>query len=167
MMRQMVTESIKAAIQSSKKMEEIRQKLQEFYADNILSGWEQDYIYQMAEELQDELDSQFGWADDLMNDSSSQEGSKRGFETMSQESADELNGRFTAVQMDTSALRELMLAYSMRMIASINSIKYNTDEIRNLSLSAIGHLETISRNTFELYEMNERLGKIERNTRRL
>lgn len=167
MMRQMVTESIKAAIQSSKKMEEIRQKLQEFYADNILSGWEQDYIYQMAEELQDELDSQFGWADDLMNDSSSQEGSKRGFETMSQESADELNGRFTAVQMDTSAIRELMLAYSMRMIASINSIKYNTDEIRNLSLSAIGHLETISRNTFELYEMNERLGKIERNTRRL
>lgn len=86
---------------------------------------------------------------------------------MSQESADELNGRFTAVQMDTSAIRELMLAYSMRMIASINSIKYNTDEIRNLSLSAIGHLETISRNTFELYEMNERLGKIERNTRRL
>lgn len=167
MMRQMVAESIKAAIQSSKKMEEIRQKLQEFYADNILSGWEQDYIYQMAEELQDELDSQFGWADDLMNDSSSQEGSKRGFETMSQESADELNGRFTAVQMDTSAIRELMLAYSMRMIASINSIKYNTDEIRNLSLSAIGHLETISRNTFELYEMNERLGKIERNTRRL
>lgn len=167
MMRQMVAESIKAAIQSSKKMEEIRQKLQEFYADNILSGWEQDYIYQMAEELQDELDSQFGWADDLMNDSSSQEGSKRGFETMSQESADELNGRFTAVQMDTSAIRELMLAYSMRMIASINSIKYNTDEIRNLSLSAIGHLETISRHTFELYEMNERLGKIERNTRRL
>lgn len=167
MMRQMVAESIKAAIQSSKKMEEIRQKLQEFYADNILSGWEQDYIYQMAEELQDELDSQFGWADDLMNDSSSQEGSKRGFETMSQESADELNGRFTAVQMDTSAIRELMLAYSMRMIASINSIKYNTDEIRNLSLSAIGHLETISRHTFELYEMNERLRKIERNTRRL
>lgn len=167
MMRQMVAESIKAAIQSSKKMEEIRQKLQEFYADNILSGWEQDYIYQMAEELQDELDSQFGWADDLMNDSSSQEGSKRGFETMSQESADELNGRFTAVQMDTSAIRELMLAYSMRMIASINYIKYNTDEIRNLSLSAIGHLETISRHTFELYEMNERLRKIERNTRRL
>ena len=52
MMRQMVTESIKAATQSSGAMERIRQKLQEFYADNVLSSWEQDYIYNMAEELQ-------------------------------------------------------------------------------------------------------------------
>ena len=167
MMRQMVAESIKAAIQSSKKMEEIRQKLQEFYADNVLSGWEQDYIYQMAEELQEELDNQFGWADDLMNDSSSQNSTRRGFETMSQDSADELNGRFTAIQMDSSAIRELFTAYSMRIITSINSIKSNTEEVRNLSLSAINHLETISRHTFELYEMNEKLGRIERNTRRL
>lgn len=167
MMRKMVTESIKAVIQSSKKMEEIRQKLQEFYADNVLSGWEQDYIYQMAEELQEELDNQFGWADDLMNDSSSQNSTRRGFETMSQDSADELNGRFTAIQMDSSAIRELFTAYSMRIITSINSIKSNTEEVRNLSLSAINHLETISRHTFELYEMNEKLGRIERNTRRL
>ena len=42
MMQQMVTESIKAAIKSSNKMEEIRTKLQQFYADNVLSQWEQD-----------------------------------------------------------------------------------------------------------------------------
>ncbi|MDB8904247.1 tape measure protein, partial [Parabacteroides merdae] len=62
-MRQMVTESIKAATESSGAMEKIRDKLKEFYADNVLSGWEQDYIYNMAEELQKEIDRQFGWAD--------------------------------------------------------------------------------------------------------
>lgn len=61
MMRQMVTESIKAATESSGAMEKIRDKLKEFYADNVLSGWEQDYIYNMAEELQKEIDRQFGW----------------------------------------------------------------------------------------------------------
>ena len=44
MMRQMVTESIKAATESSGAMEKIRDKLKEFYADNVLSGWEQDYM---------------------------------------------------------------------------------------------------------------------------
>ena len=68
MMQQMVTESIKAAVQGSKSMEEIRRKLQEFYTDNVLSGWEQDYIYNMAEELQKELDKQFGWAEDLFKE---------------------------------------------------------------------------------------------------
>lgn len=75
--------------------------------------------------------------------------SSKGFAAASQDSVDELNGRFTAVQMDTSQIRQ------------------NVDEIRNLSLIGIGHLESISRNTHQLYEMNERLGKIERNTRKL
>ena len=172
MMKQMVTESIKAAIQSSGKMEEIRQKLQEFYADNVLSGWEQDYINNMAEELQQELDNQFGWADSLMNDgeSANQDSTKKGFATASQESVDELNGRFTAVQMDTSSIRELMISYGVDMATlklSASAIKLNTDEIRNLSLTAIDHLETISKNTNELYEINERLGKIEKNTRKI
>lgn len=99
MMQQMVSESIKAAIQASGSMEKIRQKLQEFYSDNVLTGWEQDYIYNMAEQLQDELDRQFGWAEDLFKDKTdtSQAATSRGFETMSQDTADELNGRFTAL----------------------------------------------------------------------
>ena len=171
MMQQMVTESIKAAIQSSTKMEQIRKKLQEFYSDNILTGWEQDYIYNMAEELQHELDAQFGWADGLMGgESANQDSTKKGFATASQDSVDELNGRFTAVQMNTSAIRELMLQYGVDMTSlrlSASEIRQHTDEIRNLSLTAIDHLETISKNTHELFEMNERLGKIEKNTRNL
>lgn len=103
-------------------------------------------------------------------DSSSQDSTKKGFATASQDSVDELNGRFTAVQMDTSAIRELMLQYGVDMTSlrlSASEIRQHTDEIRNLSLTAIDHLETISKNTHELFEMNERLGKIEKNTRNL
>ena len=172
MMQQMVTESIKAAIQSSGKMEEIRQKLQQFYADNVLSGWEQDYIYNMAEELQKELDDQFGWADSLMSggESANQDSTKKGFETMSQDTADELNGRFTAVQMDTSAIRQLMMQYSVEMASlrfSTTEIKFHLSEIKNLALTAIDHLETISQNTAQIYGTNERLDRIEKHLKKL
>ena len=172
MMQQMVTESIKAAIQSSSKMEQIRQKLQEFYADNVLSGWEQDYIYKMAEDLQKELDSQFGWADSLMNggDTADQSSTKKGFEAMNQETASELNGRFTAVQLNTEQTKVAILDIGVDVKVIRGHIQANKtvmEEIRNASVLALGHLEDISRNTYELFEMNERLERIEKNTRNL
>ena len=72
-----------------------------------------------------------------------------GFQTMSQDTANELNGRFTAIQMDVSSVRQMMA------------------ELQGISLNNMGYLEDIAKNTFQLYEMNERLGKIEQNTSRL
>ena len=72
-----------------------------------------------------------------------------GFQTMSQDTANELNGRFTAIQMDVSSVRQMMA------------------ELQGISLNNMGYLEDISKNTFQLYEINERLGKIEQNTARL
>ena len=103
-------------------------------------------------------------------DSSSQEGTKRGFATASQDSIDELNGRFTAIQMDTSSIRETLsdIKLSMNFLnLSSSAIKQSLDEVRNISLLAIDHLEAISKNTHELYEINQRLGKIEKNTRKI
>jgi len=153
-------------------MEQIRQKLQEFYADNVLTGWEQDYIYKMAEELQKELDSQFGWADSLMSggESANQESTKKGFETMNQETASELNGRFTAMQFNSEQIKVSVLDIGVDVKTIRGHIQANSaalDEIRNVSVLALGHLEDISRNTHELFEMNKRLGKIEKNTRNL
>lgn len=103
-------------------------------------------------------------------ESSQQGGTKQGFATASQDSIDELNGRFTAVQMDTSIIRET-LSNIQTSIGGLNlsasAIKQHTDEIRNISLLAIDHLENIAKNTHELYEMNQRLGKIEKNTRKI
>ena len=66
--------------------------------------------------------------------------------------------------------RELLLAISIdvqQMRARIEANKENDTEIRNLVFLAVGHLETIVQNTNELYEMNQRLEKIEKNTRGL
>lgn len=103
-------------------------------------------------------------------DTTQGQGSKSGFATASQDSIDELNGRFTAIQMDTSIIRETLSGITESMSGmnlSAAEIKQHTDEIRNLSLMAIDYLERITKNTNELPEMNERLGKIEKNTRRL
>ena len=42
------------------------------------------------------IESEYAWAKGLFADSVSQEGSSKGFEAMNQDTADELNGRFTA-----------------------------------------------------------------------
>lgn len=162
MMRQMVTESIKAAIQSSGKMEEIRKKLQQFYSDNVLSGWEQDYIYNMAEQLQKQLDSQFGWADSLMTDpkedeESEREGVKKGIATASQESVDENNARLTTIQGHTFGIKADTEAMRKEMAAS----NANMRELIDLSYTAVEHLAEISKNTAELYETNRRLKSVE------
>lgn len=183
MMRQMVTESIKSAIQASGSMEKIRQKLQEFYADNVLSGWEQDYIYNMAEEIQKELDKQFGWADDLFEEDSSkqQSASSRGFETMSQDTADELNGRFTAVyesnlrietaeQQQTVAITQL--TGSISALTSQASGMYNiADETRTILANSYLELQQIRENTGEIVkpikQIQADIAEVKRNTSRL
>lgn len=171
MMRQMVTESIKAATESSGAMEKIRDKLKEFYLDNVLTGWEQDYIYNMAEQLQQQLDKQFGWADGLMSGGKyTQEATKGGYATASQDSIDELSGRFTASYEVQVEMRDINKEISINIEPikdSVMSMRNNMEEMKNLSLLAIGHLESIAKNTHELFEMNERLGKIEKNTRNL
>ena len=183
-MRQMVTESIKSAIQASGSMEKIRQKLQEFYADNVLSGWEQNYIYNMAEELQKELDKQFGWADSLMKDDSKeqQSASGRGFGTeMTHEDAGELSGRFTALyesnlrietatQQQTIAITELRGSISS-LITQAQGMYNIADETRTILANSYLELRQIRENTGEIIKPIKQIQKdieeVKRNTSRL
>lgn len=168
MMRQMVTESIKAAIQSSKAMEDIRAKLQQFYSDNILSDWEQNYIYGIAENLQKELDRQFGWADGLMKDedkSTSQSSTSRGFGSeMTHEDAGELSGRFTALQISNEEIKNAMLSMlvSINLISvSVNNNSITLIEIKNLMVTSNGYLEDIAKYTKELIGFKQIITNIE------
>ena len=145
----MIAETIKAA--SSSPMRAIRDRLSEFFRDGILSVQEGETIQRMAEDLQKELDRKVGdnarWLDGSTNGLSGSSG--KGFQTMSQDTGNELNGRFTAIQQD------------------VRSISTIFEEVKAINLTCVGHLADISRNTKELYEINERLGTIEKNTRAL
>ena len=163
MMQNMVKESIKATLQSSKAMEEIRQKMREFYADKEFQNWEQQELYKMAEEYQKQLDKDFAWAEDLFKDTTAQQASNGGFQAMSQDTGSELNGRFTTMV----ELQSLQLDKVRSLAIDTATISQNISEMRNLSLLSIGYLESIAKSNNELYQMNYRLGKIEENTSRL
>lgn len=130
----------------------------------------------------DELTKRFG-------DYSEDTASSRGFASMNQDSADELNGRFGAVQMAIEQIRsteemvraaeECQIAAQERMAAATEGIQAELSlmsangqqsaqgiaEIRGLSLAALNHLSGIERNTQELFNISSKLSDIERNLR--
>lgn len=176
MMQQMVTESIKSAIKASGQMEQIRKKLQEFYADNVLTGWEQDYIYNMADKLQEELDKQFDWASDLFKNeeegsSSQQSASSRGFGSeMTHEDAGELSGRFTALQVTGEESKEQLIQisqFSKMLVDSNRECVENIDGLVNLTIISNLHLENIAKYTKTLMSIEKLLVKIEEHSKNL
>lgn len=172
MMRQMVVESIKAAMESSKAMEKIRAKLEEFYADNVLTGWEQDYIYNMAEGLQKELDEQFGWADSLMKDD--EEKKKEGVSgqlqaAMTEGTASQLVGLWNSTAIDMRELKNI----GIEQRDSVKSIMSDVREIIRQNFLIEQHTRRGADNTDGLIDelrigfsdVSKRLGTIEKNTK--
>lgn len=160
MMQQMVQESIKAAIQSSGAMEQIRNKLQQFYADEMLSAWEQESIYKMADDLQKQLDNQFGWADSLFKEDSAeqQSASSRAYGTeMTQEQGAEISGRLTAmtesnIRLESVGQQQFIaitdIKGSMAGIATQLPMIYNVaDESRRILADSYLELQSIRENT--------------------
>lgn len=141
MMKNMVTEAIKAAIQASGAMEKIRNQLELFFSDNILSDWEQNYIMRMAENLQNELDQQFGWADSILSDEEERKGTSKGIATASQESVDENNARLTTIQEHTYTLVQGM------------------DELNRTSSAILDKVTGIEKNTSEANTKLDNMGK--------
>lgn len=140
--------------------------------DNELTKEERDaladeYLGYMDEatKLRDQIFAATGYDKTI---ASSQDSTKRGYATASQDSIDELNGRSTGIQMSVEGIKvqnELMSKEVGVMRVELSMIRQHADEIRGLALLGITHLEDISRNTYQLYAIYDRLDKIERNTR--
>lgn len=123
---------------------------------------------------QEKMAEMYGWTGD---ESSTQDSTKGGFQTMSQDTGDELNGRFTALQMAGEEIKlQSIIQTSLQTNIAVNveAIKSSTlltgtvmSELRDLSLIANDHLEQISKNTKFLSSMNDRLVNIENNTKGL
>lgn len=160
MMRQVVIESIKSAIQSSEAMKKIREKLQEFWLDGVFSAKEQEEAYKMADDLQKYLDDKYGWAGSLLSDNqaSTQNATSRGFQAMSQDTGDELNGRFTDMQGKMN-----ILVNGMELLRSINMDTRNvTFDIRDIMIQLNGNVADIRTYTRILPAMGETLVAINR-----
>lgn len=168
MIKNMITEAMKADI--SAPMERLRQMLMGYWNDEVISEQEKQSAINFVENLMAEQEKKWSWADGYFKDSTSQDSSRGGFTTMSQDSADELNGRFTALQMagEQIKLTTADINEQLKAIAARNAVTASiVDEIRGLTLLAVDHLDSIRKHTANLKEMNERLAKIEKYTSRI
>lgn len=81
------------------------------------------------------------------NESTSQSSSQKGFTTMSQDTGEELNGRFTALQISNEEIKDSMLSMlvSMNLISvTVGNNSITLTEIRNLAISSNSYLEDIA-----------------------
>ena len=157
MIKQMVIEAMKADI--SAPMQAIRDKLEQFWSDGVISPTEDGIINQMVDDITNELDNQYGWADKYLKDTeSSQSGTSRGFSTMSQDTASELNGRFTDIQGKINILVE-QAAYGRSI--SIEQLNRMTDT-RDILVQMNGNVADIRTFTKVLPEMRDSLAAMNR-----
>lgn len=121
MIKQMVIEAIKADIKEP--MQVIRDKLEDFWEDGIITQTEENIIDEMIKKLNQDLDASFGWADKYFDDNtaSKQQATSRSFQTMSQDTGDELSGRFADIQGKVTDIRNAVMS-QLQMRDSVEGI---------------------------------------------
>ena len=121
MIKQMVIEAMKADIKEP--MQVIRDKLEEFWEDGIITQTEENIIDEMIKKLNQDLDASFGWADKYFDDNtaSKQQATSRSFQTMSQDTGDELSGRFADIQGKVTDIRNAVMS-QLQMRDSVEGI---------------------------------------------
>lgn len=125
----------------------------------------------------EEMFKTFGWDASV----TSQESSKKGFATASQDSIDELNGRFTALQISGEEIKNQSITQSQSLniltmktdtLISINTETRNiADDTRDLIASSYLELVQISENTGAIIkpiqQMQKDMAEVKNNTKGL
>ena len=171
-------------------------ELQDFYdkwadyaeSDNKLTEGEQEDLNKLWEELtqkgleiRDQIAAFTGYTGDSETSSTSQSSTSKGFETMSQDTGEELNGRFTALQIAGEEIKNQSVAQSQSLniltmkadaILSINTETKNiADETRNLIANSYLELVQISENTGAIIkpiqQMQKDMAEVKKNTSKL
>jgi DNA repair exonuclease SbcCD ATPase subunit len=178
--KQMVIEAMKADIKTP--LQTIRDKLEEFWKDGIIDQTEENVINEMIDKLNQDLEASFSWADKYFEDGKTkQEATSRGFQAMSQDTGDELNGRFTDIQGKVTDIRGYVMMQTQSIIGLLNSIGnietaiYTSVQVDNelLRYAVMTYMEIVEINgntavmKAALTEIREDIAAIKRNTSEL
>ena len=171
----------------SEKLEEWWKKFGAAMEDNNLTEVErealQDEYMKYVEEamkLRDELAAATGY-DKISQESYSQSSSSRGFQAMSQDTGEELNGRFTALQIAGEEIKNQNIIQSQSLnlltvkadaLLSINTETRNiADDTRDLIAQSYLELVQISENTGAIVkpiqQMQRDIAEVKKNTAKL
>lgn len=160
----------------SEKLEEWWKKFGASMEDNELTEEErkalQDEYMKYVDEamkLRDELAAATGY-DKISQEAASQSASSKGFQTMSQDTGEELNGRFTALQISNEEIKSQMI----NVVVGIGSLVSISTEgnatlgnILNQHVITNGYLEDIVKYTKPILELGSKLDKIVDNTKNM
>ena len=126
---------------------ELNRQVSKLTADLMKNAEEQlPAIQGMAENISNTIKDTAG-IDITQSESASQSSSQKGFAAMSQDTGEELNGRFTALQISNEEIKNSMLSMlvSMNLISvTVGNNSITLTEIRNLAISSNSYLEDIA-----------------------
>jgi hypothetical protein len=135
LMRSYVLEMIKADAGLEDAIKRTREKIDEYLQDGILDATEQNMLDSIITQATSNLDSKYGNLMDIFKDDEARQASQKGFASISQDSANELNGRFTAIQAHTYTITEnmrILVANSNQILRHIAGIESNTEYCKRL-----------------------------------
>lgn len=155
-------EYAKGAINETELMKKVAEK-----TNGLVNNYEENIpiLENIMEQVKGYLQS--AGIDLKQNGSSSQESTKKGFAAASQDSIDELNGRFTALYIVNEEVKNTMLS----MFATVNLISVSAgnssaalEEIKNLMITSNAYLEDIAKYTKDiLNKFSLKLDSIDQN----
>lgn len=182
------------AILNAKISDMLDKDLHQFYDDwakyaesgNELTKDEQDLLKKQWDEIteqglaiRDQVAAITGYGSS--ESSYSQEASSKGFQAMSQDVGEELNGRFTALQISNEEIKNQSVSSNEKLgimainLQDLNSVAHEqknmSDEIRTILANSYLELQQISENTGELIKpikaMANDIAEVKKNTSRL
>lgn len=155
MIKSTIVEMMKADFKTP--VENLRKKIAEYLQDGIISDVEQKELDAFIENAAKDIDDKYSWADKYVKGDQEQGSATYGaYEKITQDQADRIDGRLTAIQMTSKMTADNTL-----------NIKNTTVEMLKLSVIQTEHLEKIKNNTALVKQTNEKLDKIISNTSKL
>lgn len=162
----MFKQAISRSLSSGSYFDESEEWYKQFadYMQDGLEDWEADELRKWYQSLYDRMaadrDKAYQAAGINPKDTTDQSSTKKGFATASQDSIDELNGRFAGLMMIEEQSRGI-LETSAAEVAIIREYQLQSvsisQEIRNLSVLMVSHLEDISKYTKHLIQIDENI----------
>lgn len=167
--KNMIAELIKGKLSTDKFIDKLREKIDLATADGVITAEEEKDLQDFVQDEMDAIQKETDWANRFIEEEkeeekSEQKATSKGFETMSQDTGNELNGRFTVM---TDLMLQSRDIQQRIMDAGLVTADMATN-IRDVALQANLHLRHISNNTgmsaTALQGINTRLKRIEENT---
>lgn len=142
-------------------------------SDGVLTNYELDRLDELKTNIDIAASKYEGMVktiNERYDDYSSQSGAESSFSGITQETGNSIDGRLTAVYMVTNDIRSInaeIAEAARESIEAAKSQKSIMEDMLNVNIISMGHLEAISTNTRELTAISEKISNIERHVRNL